>query len=79
MKKLRRFIERIVESLLTVSGAITGIAILLIVIFLFKEGVGLFNSPTVEDGYALYVNNSNKVQELNPFQIKNIFDSEITN
>lgn len=79
MKKLRRFIEHIVESLLTVSGAITGIAILLIVIFLFKEGVGLFNSPTVEDGYALYVNNSNKVEELNPFQIKHIFDSEITN
>lgn len=79
MNKLRRFIERIVESLLTVSGAITCIAILLIVIFLFKEGIGLFNSPTVENGYALYVNSDNSIEELTPFQIKHIFDSEITN
>lgn len=79
MRKLRRFLERIAESILTVSGAITGITILLIVMFLFKEGFGLFKAPTVEDGYALYVNSKNSVNDLTSFEVKQIFDSEITN
>ncbi len=79
MKQFKRISERIVESLLTVSGAVTSIAILLIVIFLFKEGVGLFNSPSVEKGYSLYVNSKNTVTDLNITDIKHIFDSEVTN
>lgn len=78
MKQLRRILELIVESILTVSGAVTSIAILLIVVFLFKEGFGLFNSPSVEDGYALYVNSKNAVKELIVTETKQIFDSEIT-
>lgn len=78
MKKLKRLIERLVEALLTFSGAITSVTILLIVIFLFKEGSGLFSSPAVEKGYALYVNSRNTVQKLTVSEIKHIFDSEIT-
>ncbi len=78
MKQLRRIIERIAESILTVSGAITSIAILLIVVFLFKEGFGLFSSPSVEKGYVLCVNAENTIERLTPYQIKQIFDSEIT-
>ncbi|SBW03932.1 conserved membrane hypothetical protein [uncultured Dysgonomonas sp.] len=79
MKQLKRILERIVESILTVSGAVTSISILLIVIFLFKEGFGLFNSPSVEHGYTLVVNSKNAVNKLNVLEIKEIFDSEITN
>lgn len=61
------------------SGAITSLTILLIVIFLFKEGSGLFSSPIVEEGYVLTLNKQNPVEQLTPLQIKNIFDSEITN
>ena len=67
-----------VEVMLTLSGGITSLAILLIIVFLFKEGFGLFNSPTVENGYVLCVNTKNTVDKLNPHQIKQIFDSEIT-
>ena len=76
---MKRIIERLIESILTVSGAVTSIAILLIVIFLFKEGFGLFNSPSVEKGYSLYVNSKNTVKNLNVTEIKHVFDSEITN
>ncbi len=76
---MKRIVERIVESLLTVSGAVTSIAILLIVIFLFKEGFGLFKSPAVESGYALCVNANNAIEKIPPHQIKQIFDAEITN
>jgi len=79
MKRFRKILERIVESILTVSGAIASIAIFLIIIFLFKEGFGLFSSPTVEKGYALYTNAQNPVSQLKPFDIKEIFDEKITN
>ena len=78
MKQIKRVLERIVESILTVSGAITSIAILLIVVFLFKEGLGLFNSPSVENGYSLYVNSKNTGDDLSVKNIKHIFDSEVT-
>ncbi|MDL2325598.1 phosphate ABC transporter permease subunit PstC, partial [Bacteroidales bacterium OttesenSCG-928-A14] len=70
--------ERLARIALTLSGGITSLAILLIVIFLFKEGFGLFKSPAVEKGYALCVNASNNIEQLTSFQIKEIFDGEIT-
>ena len=62
-----------------ISGSLTSIVILLIIIFLFKEGIGLFNSPEVEAGYVLSVNQANPVNSLSPSEVKNIFDAEITN
>ena len=79
MKFFRKILEKAIETLLTVSGAVTTIVILLIVVFLFKEGFGLFRSPAVEKGYALCVNSANRVTHLNPVQIKEVFDGEITN
>ena len=74
----RRFANKVIERILTLSGAITGVTILFITIFLFKEGAGLFNKPAIEDGYALYVNAENPVNSLSPQEIKEMFDSEIT-
>jgi len=76
---MRKIIERLVESIFTLSGAVTTLVILLIVIFLFREGVGLFHTPAVEKGYVLCVNTENRIMHLNPFQIKEIFDGEIEN
>jgi phosphate transport system permease protein len=79
MKRIRQVFERIVKVMLTLSGSITTLAILLIIIFLFKEGLGLFNNSAVEKGYALCVHPTNPVKKLDPYQIKQIFDSEIIN
>lgn len=79
MTFFRKIVERLTEGLLTVSGAITTIVILLMVVFLFKEGLGLFSSPEVENGYGLYVNSDNKIDDLSVMQIKQIFDYEVTN
>ncbi|MDR0789919.1 MAG: phosphate ABC transporter permease subunit PstC [Bacteroidales bacterium] len=78
MKNIKRIGEMVVKSVLSLSGAITTIAIVLIVLFLFKEGFGLFGSPTIEKGYALFVNASNEVKTLNAEQVKQIFDEQIT-
>ena len=69
MKKLRKIFERIVESILTVSGAITTITILLITVFLFREGFGLFRSSEIEQGYRLCLNADNPVEKLSSRQI----------
>lgn len=79
MKRLQRITEHFVQGIFTLSGSITGLVILLIVIFLFKEGFGLFRNPEIEKGYALCLHVSNPVEKLHSQQIKLIFDSEITN
>ncbi|MDR0559782.1 MAG: phosphate ABC transporter permease subunit PstC [Prevotellaceae bacterium] len=76
---MRRFAEHLVEGLLALSGSVTSLAILLIVIFLFKEASGLFGSPAIEKGYVLCVHSTNSTDVLNPYQIKRIFDSETAN
>jgi len=78
-KHLKKFLERLVEGILTLSGAVTSITILLIVIFLFKEGVGLFNSPSIEKGYGLYTHSDNQIDDLEVSEIKDIFDLNISN
>ena len=76
---MKRFFEKFVESALLISGSITSITILLIIIFLFKEASGLFNSPVIEKGYVLAMNKANPVKHLNSYQIKEIFDGNISN
>ena len=79
MKKLIKYIEKLIEGILTLSGAITTIIIVLITIFLFKEGVGLFNNPVVEKGYVVAINRANEINNLSSIEIKDIFDENITN
>lgn len=61
------------------SGTTTSLTVILIVFFLFKEGVAVFNKNTIEEGYVLAINKANPINNLNPGQIKKIFDQEITN
>lgn len=76
---MKKIFEKIIEGILTCSGFVTSITILLIVLFLFTEAFGLFNSKVIEEGYVLALNKSNRVNTLSPAQIKDVFDEEITN
>lgn len=76
---MRKLFEKIVEGGLLISGSISSLTILLIVIFLFKEAGGLFNTPVVEEGYVLAVNKSNNIEHLSAEKIMDIFDGKITN
>lgn len=76
MKKIK---EKLMYGYLMISGGVTGIIILFIIIFLFSEGIGLFQSKNIENGYALYLNTENVIEELSPEEITNIFDGKITN
>lgn len=61
-----------------ISGGVTSIAVLLIVFFLFHEGIGIFGSSSMESSNVLAVNKSNPVSNLTGAQVKRIFDHEIT-
>lgn len=76
---MKKILEKIAEGVLTCSGFVTSITILLIVLFLFTEALGLFRSKVIEEGYVLALNKDNNVTELTPIEIKDVFDEEITN
>ncbi|MDP4205116.1 MAG: phosphate ABC transporter permease subunit PstC [Bacteroidota bacterium] len=74
-----KLLEKIAEGILAISGSITTLAVLLIVIFLFKEGVGLFNQSSVDENSIIAVNKQNPINKLKPSDVKKIFDQELTN
>jgi phosphate transport system permease protein len=76
-RNVQKFLERIAEGFLKLSGGVSSLIILLIIVFLFKEAGGLFSSSEVEEGYVLAVNASNPVKSLSSYEVKEIFDYEI--
>lgn len=60
------------------SGTITSLTVVLIVVFLFKEGLGVFNKKPIEDGYVVAINKNNPVKKITSESIKNIYDQKIT-
>lgn len=71
--------ERIIEFLLKLSSLTTSITVILIVLFLFVEGAGVFNKKPIEEEFVLVVNKNNKIEKLSPEVIKDIFDKKIVN
>lgn len=77
--RIRRNIEKISEGILFTSSTITSLAVVLIIVFLFKEGVGLFTSKPMKDRYVFAVHQTNPVLKMSTDQLRKIFNYEITN
>ncbi|NCC98499.1 MAG: phosphate ABC transporter permease subunit PstC [Bacteroidia bacterium] len=77
--KFKYFQNKFMGSVIKLCGLSSAFVIVMMVIFLFKEGSGLFSEPVVEPGYVLAVNTNNKIETLNEVQIKELFDAEIQN
>lgn len=75
----KKFSEKFIEGLLLLSSTITTLTVLLIVVFLFKEGLGVFNKKPLEEGFVISLNKQNPVNKLSSAQLKDIFDQKITN
>lgn len=72
-----KFLTALIQYIIKFSGGVSSLIILLIVIFLFTQGFGLFNKSKIEDGYCVAVSNDNPVKSLNATQLKDIFDGNI--
>ena len=79
MRKYRKYGEKIIEGVLFSSSTITSLTVILIIIFLFREGIGLFYSKPVDKGYVFALNINNPVKALSAKQLKDIFNQDITN
>lgn len=79
MNRLKRLLRRLSETTFAISAGVSTLTIVLISVFVFGEGLGLFSSPAVEEHYGLYVHRDNPVRELSVEDCKRIFDHEVTN
>ncbi len=79
MKKFRRVKERAIEGLLFLCGTITTLSVLLIVLFLFRQGLGLFFEKPVPPGMALVLTADTHIQKLSASRIHRIYQNEYTN
>lgn len=75
----KRLSEKLIEGVLLLSGSVTTLTVLLIVVFLFREGLSLFNTSPLENKNVIVVNRQNPVNHLTALQIKDIFDQKLTN
>ena len=79
MKRFRKHLEKFFEGTLFLSSTITSLTVIFIIIFLFKEGLGIFNKRPTEPNYFIAVNAQNPLSKLTSKQIKDIFNQDVTN
>jgi phosphate transport system permease protein len=73
---MNRKVEKGIEVLIRTCGYFTSIVVVLIVLFLFKEGISFIGDSPLEEGYALYLSADNPVSVLSEEQIKDVFDGK---
>ncbi|MFZ4706437.1 MAG: phosphate ABC transporter permease subunit PstC [Bacteroidales bacterium] len=79
MTKGRRIYEKFVIGILFSSSTITSLTVILIIVFLFREGIGLFNSTPIEKNYVIAVSKQNTVPIITSNELADIFNQDITN
>ncbi|MBK6859177.1 MAG: phosphate ABC transporter permease subunit PstC [Saprospiraceae bacterium] len=74
---LNKYVETLMEWIIKGCGYISAFIVLLIVLFLFKEGISFIDSSPIEKNYGLFTGKGNPVSQLTAVQIKDIFDQKI--
>lgn len=75
---MKKLVGNLIQGLFLISSTVTTLTVLLIVFFLFSEGLSLFNESPLEGENILAVNSKNNVKTISAEEIKNIFDRKIT-
>lgn len=75
---MKKLIENLIQGLFFLSSTVSTLAVLLIVFFLFSEGLTLFQQNPLGEGNVLALHRTNTVKSLSSEEIKNIFDRKIT-
>lgn len=76
---LKTYSRKLQVAILAICGFATSITVILIIIFLFKEGISFFTMKPTEEGYVLAVNSKNYIKSISPELCKKVFDQEIDN
>ena len=75
---MKKLFANLIQGIFLISSTVTTLTVLLIVFFLFSEGLSVFNENPLEGDNILAVNKSNTVSTITAAEIKNIFDRKIT-
>lgn len=75
---MKKLINNLIQGLFLISSTVTTLTVLLIVFFLFNEGLSVFNESPLEGENILAVHSKNTVNTVSAEEIKNIFDRKIT-
>jgi phosphate transport system permease protein len=73
---MRRWVDFLGESVIKASGYAGALAVVAIIFFLFKEGVGLFGRSPVE-GFEIAVHPANPVEKLTEAQVHDLLSGKI--
>jgi phosphate transport system permease protein len=79
MKLFKKLTGKLAHGILFTSSMVTSVTVLLVVLFLFREGIGLFNQTSVEGHLVIAVHPDNPVGKLSSTELKDIFNQDITN
>ncbi len=77
--RIKKIPGKIIELVLFASSTVTTVAVLFIIIFLFREGIGFFGDTTIEKNHIIAINADNPVDQLSSKDIMAIFNQDITN
>ena len=76
---IKKIFNKTIEGLLLLSSTITSLTVLLIVLFLFKEGISVFKESPLEGENLILLSSQNQIEHLTSVDIKKISDQDITN
>ena len=75
---MKKILEKITRGVLFSSSMVTSLTVLLVVFFLFREGIGIFNRNAVEEHHVIAIHPDNPIKELTSQQVMDIFNQDIT-
>jgi phosphate transport system permease protein len=78
-KPKRKLGTLLAEAAIKTSGWVTSFIVLLMVFYLFREGVGLFTAKPVTEDYVIAVHSANPITKLEPKQLQLIHEKKIKN
>jgi phosphate transport system permease protein len=79
MRRINKIVEKSVEGVLFSSSTITSLTVILIILFLFREGMFIFTKSPLDQEHIIAVSAVNPVKDLDADQMKKIFNQDITN
>jgi phosphate transport system permease protein len=79
MNNTQRIYEKLVTGILFSSSTITSLTVILIVVFLFREGMVLFKSTPTQKDYVIAVSSQNTIPIISSNELADIFNQDITN
>ncbi|NBV13391.1 MAG: phosphate ABC transporter permease subunit PstC [Sphingobacteriia bacterium] len=71
--------EMLLELLIRILGWSSSLIVILIVLFLFREGLGLFSASVLTERHVLIVNPENPIREWDANKIHKVTREEVTN